>query len=98
MTTRLDPHARFVPKVGVHARRFDDEAVLLDLSSGAYYGLNEVGARIWEALARGRSVEEVTVEILDAYDVDGATLRGDVERITLDLLARGLLSVEGAAP
>ena len=91
MRRQLDFSARFRPRLGVHARRFDDEAVLLDLSGGAYYALNEVGARIWEALAGGASIEETATEVLAAYDADPATVRADVEAITLDLLARGLL-------
>ena len=35
------------------------EAVILNLGSGMYYGLDPVGARIWELLQEPRTVAEI---------------------------------------
>ena len=42
---------------GVVYKRVGDETILLDFDAGVYYGLDSVGARIWELLADARSLE-----------------------------------------
>jgi len=37
----------------VMARTVGDETVILDLASGTYYGLDPVGARIWQLMSEG---------------------------------------------
>jgi hypothetical protein len=69
------------------------ETVLLELSRGVYYGLDEVGTRIWNLLAEGRSLEE-TVDVLVAeYDVDRARGAADVLRLVGELEERRLLEI-----
>ena len=46
------------------------EAAILKLSSGIYYGLNPVGARIWELIQEPRSVREVRDTLTAEYEVD----------------------------
>jgi hypothetical protein len=75
----------------VHARRFDDEMVVLDLAAGKYFSLDVVGTAIWEQLALGKTPEEVVAALLLEYSVDESTLRADVQRLTEDLVAAGLL-------
>lgn len=48
-----------------------DEAVLLSLSDGEYYGLNEVAASIWRLVQQPRTVLEVRNLLLAEYgDID----------------------------
>jgi hypothetical protein len=44
------------------------EAVLLSLRTGEYFGLNEVGARIWTAIQLPRTIASVRDELLAEYD------------------------------
>jgi len=46
------------------------EAAVLDFKSGMYYGLDEVGARIWKLIAELRTVGEICDVILAEYDVE----------------------------
>lgn len=41
--------------------------------------LNEVGRRIWELLPVSENVEALISTLLDEYEVDGETLRADVD-------------------
>jgi hypothetical protein len=75
----------------VHARRFDDEVVLIHLSEGKYFALDTVAATIWEALVAGKSAEEAIAVLVGEYDVDEGTARRDVERLARELLGAGLL-------
>ncbi|MDF5728083.1 MAG: PqqD family peptide modification chaperone [Rhizonema sp. PD38] len=56
------------------------EAVVLNLQSGVYHGLNEVGARIWDLIQQPKSVLDVKQRLLSEYEVEP-------EVCTLDLLA-----------
>jgi hypothetical protein len=46
------------------------ETVILHFTAGTYFGLDEVGSRIWELVQDRRSVREIRDTLLDEYDVD----------------------------
>lgn len=68
------------------------EAVILQLKTGIYYGLNEVGARIWELVQRPRTVSSLRDTILSEYEVDLETCMQDL-RMVLHALAEAELLV-----
>lgn len=67
------------------------EAVLLDLESEHYFGLNEVGTRMWQALTETGSVDAAHAVLAAEFDVDADTLRRDLDALVEELLAAGLL-------
>ena len=69
----------------------EDEAVLLDLSSGSYYGLNAVGARYLTLLTEGASDEECARQIAREYAQSPALVSTDLADLRVDLLANGLI-------
>jgi hypothetical protein len=75
----------------VMSRLVGDETVLLDLSSGIYFGLDGVGKRIWESLADGHSLGETAAIIAAEFDVDEERAQADLIVFTSDLVDRGLL-------
>lgn len=79
------------PANGVIFKSVGDELVLLDVERGIYYGLDPVGARMWQLLAEGSSIESIVDAILGEYDVSREELQRDVERLTSELRDRGLL-------
>lgn len=54
------------------------EVVMLAPNQGAYFGLNEVGTRVWELLERPRSIDEVCSVLQDEFEVDAETCRREV--------------------
>jgi hypothetical protein len=82
---------RFRAARQVHARRFDDETVVLDLARGQYFALDEVGAVIWDRLNEGLTLVEVVESLLSTYEAPPETVRADVQRIVDELLAADLL-------
>lgn len=71
-----------------------DEAVILHLDSGVYYGLSEVGARIWELLKeRSHRFSEIKSTLLSEYDVSPEVCQQDLTKILLELLEAGLIEV-----
>lgn len=83
------------PTPGDHVvfQRVSDGAVLLSTDDEVYYGLNEVGARVWQGLAGGEDVDSICEALADRYsEVDEATIRADVFELLDDLEREGLLS------
>jgi hypothetical protein len=75
----------------------DGEAIIINLSTGAYFSMIGVGAAIWQAIEEGRTVEEATAAITAAYEVNDDVARADVERLVDELAAQHLIHVEEIA-
>ena len=69
------------------------EAVILNLQNGVYYGLSEVGARIWSLIEEPCSLEEVLRSLLKEYDIDSETCEGQTRALLGDLAANGLIEI-----
>lgn len=78
---------------GVLFRDLEGEAVILELESGRYFGLNETGTRIWLLLQKHRSMESAFQAMLDEYEVDAARLRKELLDFVDTLSARRLLEM-----
>jgi Coenzyme PQQ synthesis protein D (PqqD) len=74
------------------SRLVGDETVLLDLSSGIYFGLDGVGKRIWESVGEGLSLGETAAVIAAEFAVDEAQAQADLIAFASDLVERGLLT------
>lgn len=72
-------------------RELDGEAVLLATGSGKYFGLNEVGTRMWTLLRQHGEVESACRALLQEYDVPEARLREDLVHFVDTLAIRGLI-------
>jgi Coenzyme PQQ synthesis protein D (PqqD) len=73
------------------------EAVILNMNSGMYYGIDETGAFIWGALEEPRTLEYLCETILSAYQVDRETCNRDVMAFLIDMHTAGLIEIDGAA-
>lgn len=79
------------PAENVIARRVGEEMVLLDMTRGTYYGLDPIGARIWQLIADGASLAAIVEKLLEEYDVTRTQLESDVETLVGELEGRGLV-------
>lgn len=68
-----------------------DEAVILNLKNSVYYGLNPVGARIWQLIQEPTSVAALREKILAEYDVEPARCGQDVVTLLEALKTQGLI-------
>ncbi len=75
------------------ARRVGDEIVILDIDSGQYFGLNEVGAFIWDRIGLGTHREELIAAVVATYDIDTPMAEVDVDDLLRDLADRGLIDI-----
>jgi hypothetical protein len=81
------------PKRDLLCSELEGEAVILDLSSGVYFGLNVVGARIWELLQAGRDLRSVRDALVAEFDVTPDRCEADLLDIVGRMAADGLVSV-----
>ena len=69
------------------------ETVLLNLSNENYFGLDEVGTRVWQLLGETHSANAVVTRLIEEYDVSAEQLRTDVARLITELVTAGLVSL-----
>jgi hypothetical protein len=67
------------------------ETVVLDLDSECYFGLDEVGTRVWNMLRQGVTFEAIIDRLLEEYDVEREELERDVRGLLRQLLESGLV-------
>lgn len=77
----------------VMARTVGDETVILDLACGTYYGLDPVGARIWQLLSDGQTLAQVRDVMLAEYDVSIEDLERDLNRLLHELSDKNLVNL-----
>lgn len=67
------------------------EAVLLDLKSEQYFGLDKVGTHVWQLLNQNLPEESIIEQLLQRYEVDRPTLENDVSQLLAQLEKAGLV-------
>jgi hypothetical protein len=76
----------------LHAAVGAEEAVMMSIASGNYYGLNAVAARIWQLLEkRPMTVAELCAQLCEEFDVDAQTCESTVLKFADDLIANGIV-------
>jgi sulfur transfer complex TusBCD TusB component (DsrH family) len=87
--------ATIVAANDVLATEFGDEVVILNLRDGVYYGLEDVGTRIWQLLQQPVSVLAIREALVAEFDVEPARCERDIRLLLTDLAARGLVEIRG---
>ncbi len=72
----------------------EDELVLLGMKDGIYYGLNPIGAFIWEKIKEPKTIDEVRDAILEEYDVSEEESEKDLIELLGEMATKGLIIVE----
>jgi hypothetical protein len=72
------------------------DAFLLNTQTNKYYGLEEVGARLWQLLNEGASLQNAHQTILKEYTVEPAELEKDLLELIAQLMENGLVELVAA--
>ncbi len=75
-------------------QQINNECVLLDMDSEQYFGLDDVGARMWQVLSEDGDTEKAVTVLLAEYDTDEKTLRQDLITLLSELGNQKLISIE----
>lgn len=91
-------HSTVVVKTGLTAADLGGEAVVLDPHTGRYYGLNELGARIFELAQKPRSVDRIIEALLQEYNVETDQLKSDLLTFLREMEGRQLIESTDDTP
>ena len=84
--------AKIKPLTDVIFTDFDGkEGILVDLNTKQYYRLNETGSLIWRGLEKGNSLEEIVIEMRNAYDVSDEHARASIDKLLQNLESNKLV-------
>ncbi len=86
-------NVNFSRSADVLMQTLDDEAVLLNLSNEHYYGLNELGLKLWELLEKHNSVDQLVETMLQEYEVSREELVQDINELLSDLEENDLIQL-----
>lgn len=75
------------------ARQVGSELVILDLTSGTYFGLNGTGARMWQMIESGEPLLSICDMLVKEFDVARETLERDLDGLVRNLADKGLISI-----
>lgn len=90
-----DDHKKFLVNSQVVSTELDPtEAVLLHLDNQRYYTLNETGWSIWKHIQKGLTLDQITQELQDEYDVDSSKAEECVKNIIDELVAESLIETQ----
>ena len=70
------------------------ETVILDLKTESYFGLDEVGTRIWQLLQQEKDTQNITETMLNEYDVEEKQLEKDIQNLLTKLNEAGIITFD----
>src|SRR5205823_10013056 len=75
-------------------RILGDEAVILNLASGVYFGLDTIGTRMWQLMSEHGSTDKVIETMLDEYEVEEGQIRSDIDKLIQQLSEKELVKTD----
>jgi hypothetical protein len=81
----------------VISQEVSGETVLLDLESENYFGLDEVGTRIWQLIKETNDLQAIFQTLLAEYDVSEDRLQQDLDNLLGEIAGLGLIRLEQRA-
>jgi hypothetical protein len=70
-----------------------DETVMMDVQSGRYYGLDDIGSDIWKRLETPRRFGELVDALSAEYDAAPATVVEDVRKLLSVMATHGVVQL-----
>lgn len=91
----MDPNDRFSHSGLAVVREMGGELVLLQLESGYYFGLNQVGTMVWKLLEPGKvPLSELCDAVVNEFDAPRAEIKNDIKALLQSLEEEGLVRCE----
>jgi hypothetical protein len=93
----LSSHSLIVAASNQLAASIGGDTVILELVAGRYYGVDAVGARIWQLIQEPIAVGDVWRTLVSEYDVDPVRCEADLLGILEEMIAARLVEVRSVA-
>ena len=75
----------------VAAKVIDGEAIIMNLTNGAYYSMDGVGGQMWHGIELGQPGDVIVERIALRFGADAARVRADFDRLVAELVKEGLI-------
>lgn len=85
-----------VNREDVAAKVIDGELILIRLSDGTYYSMENVGARLWELIEAGHDLPAAVRALADRFGVPAERVAPEAQAVVAELLAEQLIAPAGA--
>jgi hypothetical protein len=92
--------AKYVRTSGVVSREVAGEMLVVPIRGGvgdldAIFSFNALGSDLWELLKAGTSIEEMTVWVVERYEVTAEQATRDIQAFIEELSRSGLVHEQG---
>ena len=94
MKSAISRSSTVVATEGQVSSDIGDEVAILDFKAGMYYGLDSVGARVWNLIQEPKTVSEIRDVLTNEYDVDPYRCDRDLMALLQSLVDEGLVEVK----
>lgn len=91
---RFNPEDKLVRSQEILSTELDQEAVLMSIHAGAYYGMGDTARSIWEKLAKPITFSALVDDLVQEYEVPRETCAADLQEFLAEMEREGLLRVE----
>jgi hypothetical protein len=94
----VNPNSMVLRSDNLLAQSVDEDIVILDTEKGVYYGIENIGSRIWQLIVTPISARQICQMLIEDFAVDRETCEHDVLAFLEMLLHRGLIEIHTAGP
>jgi Coenzyme PQQ synthesis protein D (PqqD) len=85
---------RAIVPPNVLIRFLGGEAVLLNLNTERYFGLDSVGSRMWQLVTSAPTIDVAYAQLIEEFDVEPGTLRSNLSELLHHLVENGLIATK----
>jgi hypothetical protein len=82
---------RFSASPDVIGQQLDQSIVLINLQTDHFFELNATGARLWELLISGNTLDQAAEQLCREFDVDPPTVVSEMQSVVDSLISSALL-------
>ena len=83
---------QFLIKTNIVVTQVDGEAVLLNSTSGTYFGLNQIGAAILDYIGKNNTVASIEQQLKQQYPEQEQRISSDLHELLHDLMTHQLIT------
>ncbi len=96
MTKKILQLSSIISKVSENyiATPFGEETMIMNMKSGDYINLNQIGTSIWNLLETPSSIESICLKLIEKFDVDSKTCQEHVIDYLQQLIEQGIIEIK----
>ncbi len=88
--TSLNLDSKIIRHPDIISTDMDGETVMMSIAQGEYYGLTDVGSYIWEFMTTPISIQDLSLKVLDEFEIDESTCQQDLLTYAEQLIEKGV--------